>query len=219
MSKEKILIWGSKSQARLVCHMVRQIHKGCIEITGIYDPSADKLSFESDIPFYNTTTGLHNLCKISTAFLVCIGGENGKARVNISNTLTRKGLNSFNILSEHALIDDTVQFDSGLLAMPGTLVHKFVTIGKQCILNSSCTVDHECELGDGVHIMGGACVAGRVKIGNYSTIGTNATILPDIHIGKNVIIGAGAVVTKDVEDNCVMVGIPARFLRKNTNRD
>ena len=50
-------------------------------------------------------------------------------------------------------------------------------------------------------------------IGNYSNIGTNATILPKIKIGKNVIVGAGTVVTKDVEDNAVVVGIPGKIIK------
>jgi len=75
-------------------------------------------------------------------------------------------------------------------------------------------VDHECVLGDGVHIMGGASIAGRVAIGDFSTVGTNATILPDLKIGRNVYVGAGAVVIKDIEDNTVVVGVPAKPIKK-----
>jgi acetyltransferase-like isoleucine patch superfamily enzyme len=89
-------------------------------------------------------------------------------------------------------------------------------IGKYCILNSNSCVDHESNIGEGVHIMGSAYVAGRVIVGDYATIGANATILPDIKIGKSAIIGAGAVVTKNVKQNEVVVGNPARFLKKNS---
>ena len=44
-------------------------------------------------------------------------------------------------------------------------------------------------------------------------IGSNATIFP-VTIGENVKIGAGAVVTKDIPDNCVAVGNPARIIKK-----
>ena len=50
-------------------------------------------------------------------------------------------------------------------------------------------------------------------VGEYSTIGTNAIVLPNRSIGKNSYVGAGAVVTKNVEDNSVVVGNPARFLK------
>ena len=45
-----------------------------------------------------------------------------------------------------------------------------------------------------------------------ASIGSNATILP-VTIGKNALIGAGACVTKDVPDNAIMVGNPARILK------
>ena len=45
--------------------------------------------------------------------------------------------------------------------------------------------------------------------------GANSTILLDIKIGRNTIVGAGAVVTKDVKKNEIIVGNPARFLKKN----
>jgi len=53
-------------------------------------------------------------------------------------------------------------------------------------------------------------------VGGYSQIGSNSTILPDLVIGENVIIGAGSVVTKDVPDNCIVVGTPARVVKKSS---
>ena len=66
-----------------------------------------------------------------------------------------------------------------------------------------------------MHIMSGACIAGRVKIGDYVTIGTNATIFPDLEISEGAFIGAGSVVRKNVKKNQMVVGNPAKFLKKN----
>ena len=52
----------------------------------------------------------------------------------------------------------------------------------------------------------------RVKIGDNCHIGLNATIMPGVTIGKNCIVGAGAVVTHDIPDNSVAVGVPARVI-------
>ncbi|WP_116790319.1 acyltransferase [Flavobacterium psychrotrophum] len=52
----------------------------------------------------------------------------------------------------------------------------------------------------------------NVKIGNRVFIGAGSIIMPGVTIGNNVIIGAGSVVTKDVPDNCIHAGNPARFL-------
>ena len=48
-------------------------------------------------------------------------------------------------------------------------------------------------------------------------IGGNVTILPGVTIGENVVIGAGSVVTKDIPDNSLAVGIPARVKKEIEN--
>lgn len=56
-------------------------------------------------------------------------------------------------------------------------------------------------------------------IKNGATIGANATIVPGVTIGENAIVGAGAVVTKDVPDNALVVGNPAKVIRILTDTD
>ena len=52
-----------------------------------------------------------------------------------------------------------------------------------------------------------------IVVGNNVFIGSNTTILPGITIGNNVVIGASSVVTKNIPDNVVAAGIPARIIR------
>ena len=53
-----------------------------------------------------------------------------------------------------------------------------------------------------------------IHIGRNVWIGANATILPGVTIGDNAVVAAGAVVTKDVEENTVVGGVPAKLLRR-----
>ena len=61
-------------------------------------------------------------------------------------------------------------------------------------------------------------IAAPIRIGNKVWIGSNATILPGVTIGDGAIIAAGAVVTKDVEEESIVAGVPAKFIR-NVKKD
>lgn len=60
-------------------------------------------------------------------------------------------------------------------------------------------------------------VAYPVSIGDDSWIGGGVIICPGVTIGNRVVVGAGSVVTRDVPDDCVVVGNPARILKKLTD--
>lgn len=60
----------------------------------------------------------------------------------------------------------------------------------------------------------GAKANGRPTIGNNVTLGVNVCIIGKISIGDNVTVGAGSVVTKDIPDNCVVAGNPAKIIKK-----
>ena len=58
-----------------------------------------------------------------------------------------------------------------------------------------------------------ADIFGRIKIGNNVHIGFDTIIMPGVTIGNNCIIGCGAVVTKDIPNNSVAVGVPAKVIK------
>ncbi len=54
---------------------------------------------------------------------------------------------------------------------------------------------------------------GSIKIGENVWIGAGVTVLPGVTIGDNTVIGAGAVVSRNIPNNCVAVGIPAKIIK------
>ncbi|MBQ7736127.1 MAG: acyltransferase [Bacteroidales bacterium] len=55
---------------------------------------------------------------------------------------------------------------------------------------------------------------GEVVIGNNVWLGDKVSVLAGVHIGNNVIVAANAVVTKDIPDNCIAAGVPARVVKR-----
>jgi acetyltransferase-like isoleucine patch superfamily enzyme len=56
-------------------------------------------------------------------------------------------------------------------------------------------------------------ISGHVNIGEEVSVGTGSKIIQNISIGRNTIIGAGAIVTKDIPENVVAVGMPAKPIK------
>ena len=213
--KPRVLLWGGKSQARIVAEMLRETDQA--EVAVVFDNLLLEPYFSSPGVFVNDVETLKTFLPTVSHYVVCIGGEHGFARTMAARALSILGLKPLNIAHGKSHVEPSSERGSGHQLMPFAVVHKFCTIGHQAILNTNAVLDHECVLGDCVHVMGSAAVAGQVMIGNYVTIGTNATILPSLTIGEGAYIGAGAVVCRDVEPYAVMVGAPARKLRTRTH--
>lgn len=83
-----------------------------------------------------------------------------------------------------------------------------VSIGNNVTLTGVRILAHDAS----TQIPLGVSKVGRVIIGNNVFVGQGSIILPNTHIGNRVIIGAGSVVSKDIPDNCVAAGNPARVI-------
>lgn len=78
-------------------------------------------------------------------------------------------------------------------------------IGKNCTIRQLTTFGN----------LGKKNPQARPYIGDNVDVGVNVTIIGDVKVGNNVCIGAGAVITKDIPDNCNVVGNPAHIIRRN----
>lgn len=130
------------------------------------------------------------------------------------------------------------QLDSSVRLFPPfyTAFGKMTTVGKEVFINFGCTFLDQggITLEDGVFIGPGVKIATEghpekpekrhslvtapVVIRRNAWIGAGAVILPGVTVGVNAIVAAGAVVKKDVADNTIVAGIPAKYIR-DINQD
>lgn len=108
-----------------------------------------------------------------------------------------------------------IEIDKGVNVMQGVVITSSVRIGKGVLLNINSTIGHDSTIDDFVEICPGVNISGNCHIGEHTFIGSNSTIFPGVRIGSNVTIGAGSLVTKDVSDNLLSYGSPAKSILKS----
>ena len=86
--------------------------------------------------------------------------------------------------------------------------HGGIIVHPDCIFGRNCNISQGVTLG----IAGRGHKRGCPKLGNHVYIGAGAVIIGNITVGNNVAIGANSVVTRDVPDNAVLVGAPAKIV-------
>lgn len=96
------------------------------------------------------------------------------------------------------LINTTIDWSHGFL----------VTIGNRVTLTGVKILTHD----GSTQIPFGVSKVGKVTIGDEVFVGHGTIILPNVHIGSRVVVGAGSVVTRDIPDNSVAAGNPAKVI-------
>lgn len=109
---------------------------------------------------------------------------------------------------------DMVDIGAGSYIQEQAILQARVSLGWNCSVSAGAIINHESSLGDSVFVAPGANICGKVNVGNQVFIGASAVILPRLTIGDRAVIGAGAVVTKDVVAGSVVMGNPAREVKK-----
>jgi 2,3,4,5-tetrahydropyridine-2,6-dicarboxylate N-acetyltransferase len=119
-------------------------------------------------------------------------------------------------------IRDMVEIGDNCIIMMGAVINIGVVIGKGTMIDMNVVLGGRAQLGSNCHIGAGAVIAGVIEppsadpvvIEDEVLIGANAVVLEGVRIGRGSVVAAGSVVTKDVGPNSVVVGSPAKVIKK-----
>ena len=166
----------------------------------------------NDIPVYdiNLLNTLTPQEKSRSKIIIAIGTP---LKERIANKLKNDGFDFDTIIHPSAVISQWVKIGEGTIITANVIITSQVTIGKHVILNLASTVGHDVSIGDFTNIAPGVNISGKVSIGEKSFIGTGTSIVEGVTIGSRSFIGAGSVVTKDIPDDVLAFGNPARIVR------
>jgi UDP-perosamine 4-acetyltransferase len=209
MAKKKIVLIGGGGHCKVVISILKKLNN--FEIVGIVDNYKADSSI-SGIKTIGTDNDLKDIYKsgIHNALITVGSTKYNTKRYTLFNMAREIGYKFPVIISPEAIVDKSVKIDEGTVIMQGSIINIDSSIGKNCIINTGSIIEHDCKIRDHCHIAPGAHISGTVNIGELSFLGIGATIVQGIKIGKNVTIGAGSVVIKNIPDDVITVGNPAK---------
>lgn len=119
-----------------------------------------------------------------------------------------------NIVHPSVKMSSKVVFDGqGIIVQAGSILTVDISIKSHVTINIDVTIGHDCVIDEYVTIAPGAHLSGYVHVGYGTDIGTGAVIIPKIEIGSECVIGANASVIRNIPNNSVAVGVPAKIIK------
>jgi sugar O-acyltransferase (sialic acid O-acetyltransferase NeuD family) len=209
-----MLIIGAKGFAKEVLEVLHQSNQ--LEHIYFYDDVNEDIGdflYNKFTILKNETQAKELFKTISPKFTIGIG--NPYLRFKLFEKFSDLGGVLRSTISPYARIGNFGNtISDGCNIMTSTVLTNDIHVGKGVLINLCCTIGHDVFIEDFVEICPDVNISGNCKIGKFTFIGTNSTILPNVVIGQNVIIGAGSVVTKDIPDNSLAIGIPAKVVKE-----
>jgi len=201
----RLLIHGTGGQGKVVLDCAESYYDKITFLTN--NINTNKIG-DYEILFEQETT-LEYISKNFDEVIVAVGDNND--RLNISEKYIAAGIKLATIIHPNASVSKFAEINYGTVICSNAVIGPFAVLGKANVISIGGIVGHDCQFEDGVRVSPNATVAGTCKIGKNTWICIGANITNDIQIGKNSVVGAGAVVLKNVPDNVLVAGVPAKI--------
>ena len=125
-----------------------------------------------------------------------------------------------------ALIREQVEIGTNAVIMMGAILNIGAVVGDGSMIDMGAVLGGRAVVGKNCHIGAGAVLAGVIEpisavpvvVEDNVLVGANAVVIEGVRIGRNAVVAAGAVVTRDVPENTVVAGCPARIIKEKDAR-
>lgn len=207
MARE-VVILGAGGHCKVIIDLLEQNQE--YKIKGIIDSSKEKMFV--GIPIIGDDSDLGAIYNDGVTHAFVAIGNNGIRR-KLIECLKEIGYTLINVISPTAIVSKHAELGTGIVIMPGSIINAYAEIEDGCIINTSATIDHDTKIKAFSHIAPGTHIAGNSSVGEGSFLGVGTNVIDGVHIGSNVTVGAGSTVIGDIQDNCIVVGTPAKVIK------
>lgn len=136
-------------------------------------------------------------------------------RSRYTDQVAALGMRFATLVHPSARISRTSSLGEGTILSVGVVVGAQTHLGKHVFVNRGALIGHHSEIANYVTVHPGANIAGACYIGESTYIGIGSIIIDHVKIGAHSVVGAGSVVIEDVPDHVLVVGVPAKIVKKN----
>lgn len=209
----KSIIIGAGTYGETYLYFLREAG---VDIVGFLDDNVQLTGrIVRGVPVLGTTELLSRLKELYDVDNVyCPIGSN-RVRVSILERARALGYQTPNFIHHKASISSNVAMSNeGVYIEANTYIYPYTTIERDVLICGGSLVAHHSHLSQGTFISAGVNFGASVHAGKYTYIGIGSTIMTGVKkLGEDCLVGAGAVVVRDVPDNAVVIGVPAKVLR------
>lgn len=149
---------------------------------------------------------------------VVIANGEPKFRAILIDKLKLDGYSITSIIDKTARLSHTSRIGKGVILYPNTYISSNSIIGDNTLISVGTCIGHDSVIGENVVISTQASISGNCQIGNNTYIGTKSVLKEHVRVGEYSIIGMGSCVFRDVENDVIALGNPAREIRRNESK-
>jgi sugar O-acyltransferase (sialic acid O-acetyltransferase NeuD family) len=203
------IVFGAGGHAKVIVDILRSCGE---EIIGILDDHCKEEAWNG-LPILGGRNQIAQLLSLypEALFVVAIGDNT--TRRKIVSQLKVASVKFGTAVHPSAVVAPSAFIGEGTVVMPNAVINADAYVGEHVIVNTAATIDHDCRIEDFVHISPGVHMAGGVQIGCCAHIGIGASLIPGVRVGCDTIVGAASCVIRDLPENVIAVGCPAKVIK------
>lgn len=149
---------------------------------------------------------------------IVVGLGEPEYRRKLYEKISMRGYTLATLIHPTVTIPDSTKIGEGAIISYNSFISCDTIIGNNVLVQPLTGIGHDCKIGDHSVISGHSDLGGGTIIGEGTYIALNVCVRDHTSIGKNVIVSAGSAVLRDIPDDVIVQGNPARVMLKNTEK-